>query len=148
MKYELVLVAKGSPIGQKAAIKAAELSRDKNIKTIHILFVNDTEFFKSGGFVHLDKELERSLNRIGDIIMNKIEKIIKENNKNAEVKRIELKGKTAEQILNFVNENEIETLIVPKEERGPIERSLIGGDIEPFFNEIKKKVKNLIIVEQ
>ncbi len=147
MKYELVLIAKGSPNGEKAALKAASLSKERDINTVYLLFVNDTEFFKGGGFVHLDRELEKSLDNIGNIIMDKLERVIKENNSNIEVKRIELTGNTADEILKFVNENEVDTLIIPKDERGPIERSLTGGDIEPFFSEIKKKIKNLIIVE-
>ncbi len=148
MEYGIVLIAKGSPNGEKAAQKAAQLAKEKSINTIHILFVNDTEFFKGGGFVHLEKELEKSLDNIGTIIMDKLEKVIKQSNSNIDIKRIELKGNTAEEILKFVNENKVDTLIIPKEERGPIEKSLTGGDIEPFFNEIKKKVKNLIIVER
>ncbi len=146
MEYKIVLVAKGSPVGQRAAKKAAEMAKEKNINTIHLLFVNDTDFYHSGGFVHLKKEIETGLKNIGAIIMEKLERIIRDSQNGIKVEKIALKGKTSEEILRFVSNNKIDTIIIPKDERGPIEKSLTRGEIEPFFNEIKEKVENLIII--
>ncbi len=147
MEYELVVVAKGSEVGEKAVKRALEIAKEDNIRTIYLLFVNDTDFFSKGGYVRLEKELEAGIENIGKVIMEKLEDVIKSSDNQIKVERVELKGKTAEEILRFVKENVVKTLIVPKEERGPIERSLIHGDIEPFFNEIKQYVNNFIIVE-
>jgi len=147
VEYELVVIAKGSEIGEKAVKKALEIAKENGFRTIHLLFVNDTDFFSKGSYVHLEKELELSIENIGKVIMEKLENIIKASDGQIDVERIELRGKTAEEILRFVKENTVKTLIIPKEERGPIERSLIHGDIEPFFNEIKQYVNNFIVVE-
>ncbi len=147
MEYELVVVAKGSEVGKKAAKRALKIAKENNIGTIHLLFVNDVDFFSRGSYVHLKKELEVGIENIGRVIMEKLEDVIKSSDNRIKVERIELKGKTAEEILRFVKENVVRTLIIPKEERGPIERSLIHNDIEPFFNEIKQYVNDFIVVE-
>ncbi len=146
MEYGLVVVAKGSEVGEKAVKKALEIAKERGINTIHLLFVNDTDFF-SRGFVRLNRELEIGIENIGNVIMEKLEKTIRSFDNRISVKRIELKGKTAYEILKFVRENVVDILIIPKEERGPIERSLIHGDVEPFFNEIKQYVNNFVVVE-
>ncbi|WP_022669989.1 universal stress protein [Hippea alviniae] len=145
-KYELVVIAKGSDVGHKAAEEAAIIARDKNIDTIHLLFVNDIDFYSGGGILHLKEELQKSLENIGDAIIRMLTETIKKHNSNVNVKKIELSGKTAEEILKFVNENDINILIIPKDKRGPIEKSLVGGEIEPFFDQIRKRT-NLIVVQ-
>ncbi len=145
-KYELVVVAKGSEIGHKAAEEAAIIAKDKNIKTIHLLFVNDIDFYSGGGISYLKEELQKSLENIGDAIIRMLTETIKKHNPDVNIEKIELAGKTAEEILKFVNENEIDIFIIPKDKRGPIEKSLVGGEIEPFFDQIKERT-NLIVVQ-
>jgi len=145
-KYELVVVAKGSEIGHKAAKEAATIAKNKNIKTIHLLFVNDIDFYSGGGISYLKEELQKSLENIGDAIIRMLTETIKEHNPDVNIEKIELTGKTAEEILRFVNENEIDIFIIPKDKRGPIEKSIVGGDIEPFIEEIRKRT-NVITIE-
>ncbi|AEA33966.1 universal stress protein [Hippea maritima] len=144
-KYEVVVIAKGSEAGVKAAKKAASIAKQKNKRRIHLVFVNDVDFYSGEGMGYVREDMAKSLENIGDAIMRKLEHAIKEEHQDVEIERIELHGKTAEEILKFLNENDIEILIIPKEERGPIEKSLTRGDIEPFFNEIQQRVKCILV---
>ncbi len=147
MEYDLVVVAKGSEVAKKAVKKALEIAENDGIKVIYLIFVNDTNFYSKSGYVNLEKELEQGIENISRIVLNKLEAIILNADNRIEVKKIELKGKTAEEILKFVKTNRVKTLIVPKEERGPIEKSLTHGEVKPFFSEIKQNVENFIIIE-
>ena len=147
MEYNLVVVAKGSEVAKKAVKKALEIAENDEIKVIYLIFVNDTNFYSKSGYVNLEKELEQGIKNISRIVLNKLEAIILNADNRIEVRKIELKGKTAEEILKFVKANRVKTLIVPKEERGPIEKSLTHGEVKPFFSEIKQNVENFIIIE-
>ncbi|WP_025270126.1 universal stress protein [Hippea sp. KM1] len=144
-KYGLVVVAKGSEKGVEAARSAARIARKNNKDKVHLLFINDTDFYSGEGLGFVKDDLRKSMENIGDAIMRKLEHEIKKEYPEVEVERIELEGKTAEELMRFLKEHDIEVLIIPKEERGPIERSLTGGDIEPFFNEIQQRVKCILI---
>ncbi len=146
MEYKLVVVAKGSEVAKKAIKKALEIAKNDGIDVIHLIFVNDTSFYSKSGYVNLERELERGIENISRIVLSKLEKMITDEDSGIRVGKVELKGKTAEEILKFVKTNKVDTLIIPKEERGPIEKSLTHGDIEPFFNEIKQNVENFIVI--
>ena len=146
MEYKLVVVAKGSEVAKKAIKKALEIAKNDGIDVIHLIFVNDTSFYSKSGYVNLERELERGIENISRIVLSKLEKMITDADSGIRVEKVELKGKTAEEILKFVKTNKVDTLIIPKEERGPIEKSLTHGDIEPFFNEIKQNVENFIVI--
>ena len=146
MEYKLVVVAKGSEVARKAIKKALEIAKNDGIDVIHLIFVNDTSFYSKSGYVNLERELERGIENISRIVLSKLEKMITDEDSGIRVGKVELKGKTAEEILKFVKTNKVDTLIIPKEERGPIEKSLTHGDIEPFFNEIKQNVENFIVI--
>ncbi len=146
MYYKLVVIAKGSDVGHRAARKAVEVAESEGIDTIYLLFVNDIDFYSGSSYVHFEKELEQGLKNIGNTVMDRLEQTIKSINEMIKVERIELVGSTAEKILEFVKTNKVETLIIPRDERGPIEKSLTGGDIEPFLDEIRRFVGNCIIV--
>ncbi len=147
MEYELVVIAKGSDVAERAVKRALDIAKKDRIGVIHIAFVNDTDFYSNIGYVNLEKELEQGIENIGNVIFDKLEMIIKNADDKIRAEKIELKGETAEEILKFVKTNKVKTIVIPKEERGPIEKSLTHGDIEPFFNEIKQNVENFIIIE-
>ncbi len=147
MEYKLVVVAKGSEVAKKAIKKALEIAKNDGIDEMHLIFVNDTSFYSKSGYVNLERELEQGIENISRVVLSKLEKIVSDEDDGIKVSKIELKGKTAKEILKFVKTNKVKTLVIPKEERGPIEKSLTHGDIEPFFNEIKQNVENFIVIE-
>ncbi len=147
MEYKLVVLAKDCPSGRKAAKMASEIAKEENIDAVHLLFINDTDFFAGGGTAYLERELEQGLEHIGEAIFDKLEKIIKENNSDVNVNRIELKGKTSKVLFDFLDNNKISIFLVPLEERGPIERIVTSEDVSSYIDEIKEKVDKCIIVE-
>lgn len=144
----LVLVAKGSEIGRIALEKAVELFDKFGCKTLEILLVLDANFFSTGlsGYTKPKTDAEIGLGHIDNVIFEKLENRAKQINKNINTKKVILEGKTAEEILKYVKRhNDIYAIIIPKEERGPIEKSLLGGEIMPFFEEIKKFTKLIVV---
>jgi len=144
----LVLVAKGSEIGGIALEKAVDLFEKFRCKTLKIVLVLDADFFSTGlsGYTKPNADAKIGLEHIDNVIFEKLENRAKQINKNINIERVVLEGKTAEQILKYVKQhNDIYAIIIPQDERGPIEKSLLGGEIEPFFEEIKKSTKLIVV---
>ncbi len=145
---KIVLIVKASDVGEKALKKALEKTKEYECDRLSLLFVVDKDFFSgdSSGYVKPDYLVEKGLENIGDAILDNMEQIIKKTDENIRAERIVLHGRTADEILKFVQENKVDVLIVPKDKRGPIEKFLTGGDIYEFIKKIEKYT-NTIIVE-
>ncbi len=144
----LVLVAKGSKIGEVALEKAVDLYEKFKCSTLKILLVLDTDFFSTGlsGYTKARTDAEIGFKHIDKVIFEKLENRAKQINKDINIEKVILKGKTAEEILKYVKRhNDIYTIIIPQDERGPIEKSLVGGEIAPFFEEISKYTKLVVV---
>ncbi len=145
----VVLMVKPSDVGGRALKKALDIMHENGCDKLGLLFVIDKEFFSgdSSGYVKPDFLVEKGLEGIGDAILNNTEKTIKKiENGNINTERIILHGETAKEILQFVQNNSVDILIIPKDKRGPIEKFITGGDIDEFTKEIEKHTK-LITVE-
>ncbi len=147
MEYKLVVLVKDCPSCKRAVKMASKIAKEENIDTVHLLFVNDTDFFAGGGTAYLEKELEQGLEHIGEAIFDKMENLLREDNGIVNVNRIELKGKMSKVIFDFIENNKVGTFIIPLEERGPIEKIVTSEDIAPYIEKIKEKVDKCIIVE-
>ncbi|WP_035587713.1 universal stress protein [Hippea jasoniae] len=145
MDYGIVVVAKGSEVGLKAAKEAVKIAKDKNYKEIYLLFVNDPNFYSGEGISVGKDDVSESLKHIGDAVISKLTDYIKKEDQDLEVRSIILYGATAEEIVKFLQVNKVDVFIIPKDKRGPIERSIVGGDIEPFYKEIAK-LTNCVVV--
>jgi len=143
----IVLIVKASDIGEKALQKAVSIMKENNCDELSLLFVADMDFFSgnSSGYVKPDYLVEKGLEGIGRAVLDNMEKTAQEIDKNIKTERIVLNGNTAEEILRFVKENKVDILIIPKDERGPIEKFLTGGDIGEFIDEIEKYTKVITV---
>ncbi len=144
----VVLMVNPSEVGERALKKAIEIVKDNNCKKLGLLFVVDKEFFSgdSSGYVKPDFLVEKGLEGIGDAILDNVENTIKKTgNVNINIERIILHGETAQEILKFVQSNDIDMFIIPKEKRGPIEKFITGGDIGEDIDKIEKYVKTVIV---
>ncbi len=144
----VVLIAKGSKAGEAALFKALEIANELKCNKLFMLFVADNDFFAGdgSGFSKSEESVNEGLDAIGDAILRKLINIAKEMDEKIKVETIVLHGNTASEILDFVKNNKIDVLVIPRDKRGPIEKSLTGGDIEPFIKEISNYTK-LILVE-
>jgi len=144
---QLVCIAKGSPSGERAAKKAAEIAKKDGYNKISLLFIVDVDFLSKSltGYTKEENRAKEGLVHIGKTIMEKLKKIILDISPQVNIKRILREGSTAEVIRCFVKNNTIAKLVIPKEERGPIEKTLVGGDIESFIEELSNYTKIIIV---
>lgn len=147
MQLEIACIAKGSPVGERAAKKAAEIARKNKYDKISLLFVVDVDFLSKGlaEYTKEEKVAKEGLIRIGITIMEKLKKIILDIFPQVNVRKIFREGSTAKVIECFVKDNTIGKLVIPREERGPIEKTLVGGDIESFIEELSNYTKIIIV---
>ncbi len=143
----VVLVVKASKVGERALKKALEIMQQRNCETLGLLFVIDEEFFRDAaiGYVRLDDVIEKGLEGIADAVLTKMERLIEKEGKPVKHERILLHGNTAEEVLKFVKENDVDILVIPRDKRGPIERFLVGGDITPFVRDIEKYCEVVLV---
>lgn len=137
---KIVLIVKASEVGERALKKAIDILEQFKCKKLYLLFVVDNDFFSgvASGYTKSKEDVEKGLEDIGDAILRKMEELVKESKKDVVTERVVLYGDTAEEILKFVKNNSIDMLIIPKDKRGPIEKSLTGGDVTRFMKEIEK----------
>ncbi len=146
---KIVLVVKASEVGERGLKKAIDIIREEDCNKLYLLFVVDHDFFSGDGasYVKSKQQVDKGLEGIGDAILRTMEDMLEETDKSIESQRVILHGKTAEEIMNFAKNNKVDVLIIPKDQRGPIEKFITGGDITPFIDEIKKYVDKVVVVE-
>ncbi len=144
---KIVLVIKASEVGERALKKALDLLGEKRCSCLGLLFVVDHEFFSGSGsgYIKPNENIDKGLEGIADAILRKMEDYIEEHAKGVKTQRIILHGETAEEILNYVKSNNIDILVIPKDKRGPIEKYITGGEIEPFIEDISKHTKPIVV---
>ncbi len=137
---KIVLIVKASEVGERALKKSIDILEEFKCRKLYLLFVVDSDFFSgiASSYIKSEKYVEKGLEDIGDAILRKMEELVKESKKDISTERIILYGDTAEEVLNFVKNNNVDMLIIPKDKRGPIEKSLTGGDITRFIKEIEE----------
>jgi nucleotide-binding universal stress UspA family protein len=144
---KIILVVKTSEVGERALKKSMDIIEENGCNKLGLLFVVDHDFFSGAGasYVKSKYEVDKGLEGIADAILRTMKSTIKESGKNIQTEDIILHGKTAEEIIKYVKENNIDILIIPRAKRGPIEKFITGGDITPFIEELKQYTKPIVI---
>ncbi|NOZ83579.1 MAG: universal stress protein [Epsilonproteobacteria bacterium] len=133
----VICIVKGGKIGEKAAEKAIGIAKENSMKLI-FLFSSDTDDILSGNFgISSDGTTSRGIENIGKTLIGQF----KDKAKNSGVKCSSeiVGGDLLDELRKMIERDDKSILVVPRLERGPIEKFLIGNNIDDYVNKLKEE---------
>jgi nucleotide-binding universal stress UspA family protein len=133
----------GSLHSRKAALEAAVLAGKSNAGLVYVYAV-DASFLKRGSGFVTSGEVEGSLDRLGEQILNIAEEIAK--TQGVIPKKILKKGLILEVLKQVVQEEKAELLVLGHEDRTFFEKVLFNGSVEDHLELLKKQTGAEVMV--
>jgi len=139
----VICIVKGGKIGEKAAEKAIGIAKENSMKLM-FLFSSDTDYILSGNFgISSDDIASRGIENIGKTLISQFE----DEAENLGVKYYSkiVGGNLLDELRKMIKCGNVSILVVPKLERGPIEKFLIGNNIDDYMDKLKEEFPSLKI---
>ncbi len=142
-KGSIICIVKGGKKGINAAKKAINIAKENHMKLIFI-FSADTENMIGGNFgVESDESTSEGLENIGNVVIDEFENMAKKEKVAYSSKIIneDLKNK----LKRIIKYNKVSHLVVPKLERGAIEKLIVRDNTSELVDEIRDELPDLNI---
>ncbi|GMT43313.1 MAG TPA: universal stress protein [Deltaproteobacteria bacterium] len=133
----VICIVKGGKIGEKAVEKAIGIAKENSMKLI-FLFSSDTDDILSGNFgISSDDITSRGIENIGKTLISQF----KDKAENSGVKYSSkiVGGDLLDELRKMIKRDDKSIFVVPRLERGPIEKFLIGNSIDEYIDKLKKE---------